>query len=212
LLAVIAWAVALHALPAVAHPHVFVDARMEVVRDSSGKFAALRQVWRFDELFSATMVLDFDSNGNNTLEGDELEEITTIVKSSIAEYDFYTAIRRDGKPVEFYEPEEFQSYMKDNQLFMFLELEVSKPFEMSGEDIRLSASDSSYYVAFEFDEKTVSVEGDGKACNVTVTHPDFDKLFDDEAASAAFFSALGEEPDAPTELGDQFYSWANLQC
>ena len=45
---------------AFAHPHVFVEASLEIVLDKDGRFSKLRQVWRFDELFSATVVLDFD--------------------------------------------------------------------------------------------------------------------------------------------------------
>ena len=47
---------------AFAHPHVFVDANIEIVRNDKGEFTELRHVWRFDELFSATIILDFDKD------------------------------------------------------------------------------------------------------------------------------------------------------
>ena len=51
-------------LPALAHPHVFVDARLEVRFDADGRVAALRHVWRFDDAFSAFASQGLDTNGD----------------------------------------------------------------------------------------------------------------------------------------------------
>lgn len=196
------------ALPS-AHPHVFVDAQMEVVLNKDSKFSELRHVWRFDELFSSTLILDFDTNGNGELDKDEITEITTTVQKSIAEYDFYTALRSGKDVINFYEPEKISAYMEDGQLIMFFSIEPEHPHDFKTAPLRISASDTSYYVAFEFSKENVILKGNDEACKTSVTVPDFDELYasNSETLSEAYFT----NPEQP-ELGDEFFSWAEISC
>ncbi|MGQ3281388.1 MAG: DUF1007 family protein, partial [Shinella sp.] len=50
---------------AFAHPHIFAEARLEVVAGEDGTVSELRNVWRFDDMFSASVVMDFDKNSNS---------------------------------------------------------------------------------------------------------------------------------------------------
>jgi ABC-type uncharacterized transport system substrate-binding protein len=52
------------ATPAHVHPHVFAEARLEVDVDPAGTVTALRHVWRFDDVFSSTVLVEFDKNGS----------------------------------------------------------------------------------------------------------------------------------------------------
>lgn len=193
-----------------AHPHVFVEANIEVVRNDNGDFTEIRHVWRFDELFSATLTIDFDKNGDGELDQEEIKEITDTVKESIAEYDFYTAVRQEGAELSFYEPEAIKGYFENGQMVMFLALELEKPQSPEKGPIKVSASDTSFYVAFEFEKKNVSVVGNADACEVAVEVPDFDKIYSGDAPglSESFFS----EQQGPVTLGDEFYSWASIRC
>ena len=38
--------------PALAHPHIFIDAKVTVVFDDAGNIAGLKQDWSFDKAFS----------------------------------------------------------------------------------------------------------------------------------------------------------------
>ncbi|MEM7214426.1 MAG: DUF1007 family protein [Pseudomonadota bacterium] len=194
---------------AVAHPHVFVEANIEVVRDDDGNFTEVRQVWRFDELFSTTVTIDYDENVNGKLDQDEIEKVAAVVKESIAEYDFYTAVRAGKDTVEFYEPEEIGAYFEGEKLIMFLTVELVEPVNSENTPLRISASDTSYYVAFDFDNENVSVSANSAGCETSVVHPDFDSLYADNSQflTESFFS----DPQS-TSIGDEFYSWATITC
>lgn len=195
---------------AFAHPHVFVDANIEVVRNDKGEFTELRHVWRFDELFSATIILDFDKDGDDQLSETELKEVTDTIHQSISEFDFFTAIRVAGKPVDFYEPDALKAYFKDGQMIMLLEVEPSEPQDMKNEPVRISISDTSFYVAFDYDVESISVAGNNKGCKASVVHPNFDELYADnsETLTEAFF----DDPTNTEDLGDEYYSWATIDC
>ncbi|MDJ0613324.1 MAG: DUF1007 family protein [Rhizobiaceae bacterium] len=195
---------------AAAHPHVFIDANIEIVRSDEGKFTELRHVWRFDELFSATIILDFDTDGDDKLNEAELKVVTDTIHKSISEFDFFTAIRVGGKPVDFYEPDELKAYFEDGQMIMLLEVEPAKPQDLSKEPVRISISDTSFYVAFDYDVQNISVSGNKNGCKAEVVHPNFDELYADSSQSLT--EAFFDDPTNTADLGDEYYSWATIDC
>ncbi len=193
-----------------AHPHVFVEANMEVIINDKGNFTELRHVWRFDELFSSTLVIDYDTNTNGKLDENEIKVITTTIHASIGEYDFYTAMRAGEKVINFYEPEKLNTYMEDGQMIMFFTIEPENPHDFKKAPLRISASDTSYYVAFEFSEKNIILKDKAADnCKAKVTVPDYDELYASDSQSLT--EALFNNPDKP-DLGDQFFSWAEITC
>ncbi|MBD1206302.1 MAG: DUF1007 family protein [Rhodobacteraceae bacterium] len=68
----LAWAMAgLVALagPAAAHPHIFMETEIEVLRDAEGRAAALRVTWTYDPFFSLVLITErgLDPDGDGTL-------------------------------------------------------------------------------------------------------------------------------------------------
>ncbi|MEC9463046.1 MAG: DUF1007 family protein, partial [Pseudomonadota bacterium] len=57
-----AGAVVAFATPALSHPHIFAEARVEIVAADDGTLKELRNVWRFDDIFSSSVLMDFDKN------------------------------------------------------------------------------------------------------------------------------------------------------
>ena len=60
-------------VPAFAHPHIFIDAKFQVVAAPDGSISELRNVWSFDEVFSSSVLMDFDKGDNQTLTPTELK-------------------------------------------------------------------------------------------------------------------------------------------
>ncbi len=55
-------------LPALAHPHVFVSARAEILYNADGAVRAVKHVWSFDEAYSAYITQGLDKNGDGDLQ------------------------------------------------------------------------------------------------------------------------------------------------
>jgi ABC-type uncharacterized transport system substrate-binding protein len=193
-----------------AHPHVFIEANLEIVRDGAGAVTELRHVWRFDELFSTSVLLDYDTNADNKLETSELDEVSKTVTASIAEYNFYTELRVGSDPVEFSPPERIMVDFQDNQILMFFALKTKAPIETKSGNFKIAVSDASFYVALEIaDESAVQILGDGAACTVTIDRPDYDALI---ARSSQTLTEQFFNDPKNASLGDEWLTWITPQC
>jgi ABC-type uncharacterized transport system substrate-binding protein len=205
--AMFAFALALP-LPANAHPHVFVETNLEIVRDDQGNITELRHVWRFDELFSTTVVLDYDTNTNNVLEPDELDEVSKTVTKSVGEENFFTEIRLGNKNVEFLPPEKINVDYKDGQILMFFATVLKSPVKPGDGDFKVSVADPTYYVAMEIaDDAAVLISGNSTGCSSLVERPDYDKLMSQTKTTEDFFN----NPSG-AGLGDAWMTWVTLKC
>jgi ABC-type uncharacterized transport system substrate-binding protein len=195
---------------ALAHPHVFAEANLEIVRDGSGEVTELRHVWRFDELFTSTVVLDFDADGDGKLDTTELDEVSSVVTESIGEYDYYTAVRLDGRVIDFQRPERIMAMLEGEQLLMFFALKLEAPLAVTGGKFAVAVSDPTYYVAMEIaDEAAVQVSGSSGGCGIAIARPDFDELLarSPQTLTEQFF----ENPEGAV-LGDEWLTWVNFEC
>lgn len=191
-----------------AHPHVFVDARLEVVADDDGNVTALQNVWRFDEFFSSSVILDYDTNMDNQLTGDELTEIGDTVRESLAEYGYYTQISDNGENVPLAEPDVIHADMMDGQLLLIFSAKPSRPVKLDGH-LTFGIYDSTMYTAIDFqrDEDLVMIGDAFDRCKAAVVRPDPDEIISEnsDALTAAFFND-------PTDMSKLFATRLDLTC
>ncbi|MEZ5871101.1 MAG: DUF1007 family protein [Nitratireductor sp.] len=205
-------AIVIAALPqaAAAHPHVFVESNLEILRDAQGNVTELRHVWRFDDLFSSDVLLNYDANGDGKLDAAELDEVGRTVGSSIAEYDYYTEVRSGSETDEFNPPEAVMVDYVDNQVLMFFSLKMKEPVSLKGKPFKVSVSDPTFYVAMEIaSDAAVQVTGEGAACKVQIDRPDFDKL--NSQSSLTLTEQFFADPKNAS-LGDDWLTWVSVEC
>lgn len=196
------------AMPAAAHPHVFVDARLEVVADDNGNVTALQNVWRFDEFFTSSVILDYDTNMDNQLTGDELTEIGETVRQSLGEYGYYTQINDNGEDVPLATPDVIHADMMDGQLLLIFSAKPSRPIKLAGH-LTFGIYDASMYTAIDF-QRDADLVTIGKAfdrCKIAVVRPDPDEIISEnnDALTAAFFND-------PTDMSKLFATRLDMTC
>jgi len=183
----------LSATAAAAHPHVFAEARMEIVVGKGGTIEALRHVWRFDELFSSMVLLDFDDNANLKLEPEELEEVGNVVRRSLADFNYYTAVSQNGANIPIDRPERIHVDFRDGQILMFFVVSPSQEMSLNGL-LSFGAYDPTMYTALDFVSDTdLVIDGEATACTRAVIRPDPDEVLaqNRESLTEAFFSDPG---------------------
>ena len=108
--------------PASVHPHVFAEARLDVMLSADGKsVTSLRHLWRFDDVFSSTVLMEFDKNADLKLDDAELQEVASTVYTSIADYDYFQVVTVDGKDVAMNPPPELMVNFDNDQLVILFE-------------------------------------------------------------------------------------------
>jgi ABC-type uncharacterized transport system substrate-binding protein len=195
---------------ATAHPHIFAEARLEVETSANGQIAELRHVWRFDEVFSSSVMLDFDRNGNFELDREELASISEVVTASLKDFDYYTSLTVNGGDMGIELPESIKVAFQDGQLLMFFAVLPKQPLPMSG-TIAIGVFDPTMYAALDFmtDDDMVVTGAGAKKCASQVVRPDPDEVIAQNQGSLteAFFN----EPTG-NDLSKLFATRLELDC
>lgn len=196
-----------------AHPHVFAEARMEIVGDPTAKLAAVRNIWRMDDLFSSSVVVDFDKNANGILDDDELQAVGDTVKESIAEWDFYTFVTTAGKPVKMLPPESIRALYQDGQLLLFFELKAGEPIDLKTQALTVANFDETFYVAFDFtDETNFDLIDMPAGCTKTMNVPDEDEAAQQWMASIADLPPDETVPATGTDFAQALATKVEIKC
>lgn len=153
---------------AMAHPHVFVEARSEVLFDADGRISNIRHVWRFDEPFTAFAIQGLDADGDGTLSDAELQPLAKINVESLKEYDFFTFLTVGKDEMRFRDPEEYWLDFSDGRLTLFYNLPLETPASPKGRETVLEVFDPTYFVAFTMTrEQPFALVGAPQGCGLS---------------------------------------------
>jgi len=194
---------------ALAHPHVFAEANLEIAVDGSGNVEALRHVWRFDDLFSSTVLLEFDANSDLQLDTSELEEVGKVIHESLAEFGYFQFVTIDGHDVAMQPPERIIADFQDNQLIILFESRPAQPLRLAG-TADFGVYDPTFYTAIDFyEDASMSVTGLPASCKRAVIRPDPDEALsmNQQTLTEAFFN----DP-AGNDMNKIFATRMELSC
>ena len=195
--------------PAMGHPHVFPEARLEVVVNPHKTVQQLRHVWRFDDLFSSTVLVEFDANADLKLDAGELDQVAETVTASLAEFNYFQNVEADGKTVEMSAPTDLRADFADNQLLIFFTSSPKQPLPVAANP-SFGVFDPTFYTAIEFadDDQMVLVDAPS-SCSKSVFTPDPDEALAQNQATLT--EAFFEDPDG-NNLAKIFATRMNVKC
>jgi ABC-type uncharacterized transport system substrate-binding protein len=136
---------------ALAHPHVWVTMKSEVVYAPDGSVTGVRHAWTFDDMFStfATQGLEAKKKGEFTRE--ELAPLAEVNVTSLKDFDYFTYAKANGKKTQFNGPVDYYLDYSDQVLTLHFTLPFKTPVKAQSLDIEVF--DPSYFVDFSFAEK-----------------------------------------------------------
>jgi ABC-type uncharacterized transport system substrate-binding protein len=191
------------AAPALAHPHVLVTGRSELVF-KDGQIAAVRHIWTFDEMFSAFATQGLDKNGDGVLSREELAELAQVNVESLKEFEYFTVGKNGAGSLTFAEPVDYWLEHKDK----LLTLHFTLPVKTGGQkgNLSLDVFDPVYFVAFSLAEQNpVKLVGAPANCAFEVKRP---TATAGQTLSESFFNSL----NAASEYGSQFANRITVTC
>ncbi len=202
--------------PALAHPHIFVDAGLQVYFDDDGQLAALRITWVYDEFFSMLMLsdLELDSGFSGALTPEDHEALQGFDMNWIEGYHGDVFVTKDGAAQALTGPLEWTSDLIEGQLVSTHLRALEDRADPTGTTVRIEVYDPTYYTSYRI-VGTPDLRGRSD-CRVRIFEPDW------EAADAQLQAALDEmlgagmddmdiEADFPA-VGRLFADEARIEC
>ena len=176
------------ATPALAHPHIFIDAKVTVEFDANGAVAGLRHAWTFDSAFSAWMVQGLDTNGDRETSPAEMQGLADENMIGLADYGFYTYAGEGDALMAFTPRGDQRMVYQDGRVTLSYSADAVAPMPVSGR-FELAVYDPEYYVAISFaDVSDVTLDNAPASCAAVLEPP---KPMDPEVEQRLY--ALGPE-------------------
>lgn len=211
--AALAAALALAPTAALAHPHVLVDARVEIVFDDAGRVTGVRHVWRFDDAFSAYASQGLDADGDGVFSTAELQPLAEINVQSLKDFRYFTFVRAGGSEVVLQDPTEYWLQSDGGPLTLFFTLPTSAPLEIRSLPFDIDVFDPSFFVAFSFVEQDDAVQlvgGYDPSCTLEIVRPT--GLDDGTAGLLAQIPADGTVPSDLLAVTMDLSNGATILC
>ncbi|MES0137538.1 DUF1007 family protein [Mesorhizobium sp. M0016] len=192
-----------------AHPHVFAEARLDLAVGADKSVKSLKHLWRFDELFSSTVLMEFDKNSDLSLDAEELDAAALTIHASLEEYNYFQMVTVEGKDVAMTPPARLVTSYENNQLVIQFETQPKDTLALAGK-VSIGVYDPTFYTAIDFtDDDKIAVAGLPKDCTRAVVRPDPNTAIaqNQTKLTDAFFS----DPTG-TDLGKIFATRLELTC
>ncbi|KRA50167.1 DUF1007 family protein [Devosia sp. Root635] len=159
------------ATPALAHPHILIDAKVTVVFDGNGAVAGLRHAWTFDSAFSAWMVQGLDTNGDRETSPEEMQDLADENMVGLADYGFYTYAGEGDALMAFTPAGDQRMVYEDGRVTLTYSADAVTPMPLAG-PFELAVYDPEYYVAIGFaDVSDVTLENAPAGCGAVLEPP-----------------------------------------
>ncbi|WP_127091029.1 DUF1007 family protein [Aquabacter cavernae] len=203
LLAFLAWGAA--AGVAMAHPHVWVTMKTQVLYGPDGMVTGLKQDWTFDDAFTAFALQGLERNKDGSYPDSVLKPLAEVNVTSLKEYDYFVRAKTAKSQVKFKDPTDYSLTFENDALTLHFVLPLEKPVPAKGL-MTFEIFDPTMFVSFSFAEKEpVSLGGTPGACSFQVLAakgPEAGTLTED------FFSSL----TSSSSYGAQFADRIQVKC
>ena len=197
--------------PAQAHPHVFIDAGLEVVFDAQGRAEGVRVRWTYDELISLTFVTErgLDSDFDGGLTDAEKAQLNGFDMEWHAEFEGDTYALLGETPLTLSRPEAWTADYVAGQVTSTHYRRFDAPVDLGGAALVIQSYDPGYYTAYAVDDARVTGR---EGCVVEIFEPDreaADQILQD--ALAEYSGTDGAEADFPA-VGSAYAEEARVTC
>jgi polyphosphate kinase len=198
--------------PALAHPHVFIDATIEVIFDDQGQATALRIGWTYDDLFSMMIVEDrgLDPDYDGTLTEDAVAALSGFDMQWDPGFPGDTYPLLDGQPLALGPPQDWTASHDGLRITSTHVRPFETPVAVGATPLVVQVYDPTFYTSYVITGTPVLTGRDD--CSVQVFEPD--RAAADEILMAAIAEMAGSadtEGEFPA-VGAAYAEEARVTC
>lgn len=199
-------------IPAMAHPHVFIDTGLEFIVDETGHLTHVRVTWAYDEFYSLLVLEDMklDQDADGVLTETEQAFLAGFDAQWVEGYNGDLVVQSAGEPVVLSGPMDAKATTEDGRI-VTTHLRAVEGGALPANALSAKAFDETYYTAYEV-TRPVTVSGPA-VCAIERFDPDIDGQL---AQMQAFLKTLDadydlEENDIPL-VGENFATEIRVSC
>lgn len=154
-----------------AHPHILIDAKADLQFNPQGQVVGVRNVWDFDEAFSAYSIQGYDSKRDGRPTRRDLQPLAEINVKSLSVYHFFTQMKLDGVLVPFGGPKDYFDEFANDKLTLRFTLPTLHPVDVHGKKLEVDVYDPEYFAAITFAQSNPIELAGAKGCAIDVHRP-----------------------------------------
>lgn len=157
---------------ALAHPHVWVTMKSELIYAADGSVTGIRQAWTFDDMYSTYATQGLESQKKDAFTREELAPLTEVNVTSLKEFAYFTFAKANGRKAPFVDPDLKDAWLEfaDSMLTLHFTLPFKTPVKAQVLDIEVF--DPSYFVDFSLaDKDAFKLVGAPAQCKFTSHKP-----------------------------------------
>lgn len=199
-------------IPALSHPHVFIDTGLEFIVDEAGHLTHIRVTWAYDEFYSLLVLEDMnlDQDADGILTESEEKRLSGFDMQWVEGYNGDLVLTKDGALVALSRPMQPSATTEDGRI-VTTHLRAVEDEAILATGLSAKAFDESFYTAYEI-TRPVTVTGPA-SCQMDRNEPDIDGQL---AQMQAFLLTLDadydlEENDIPL-VGESFATEILISC
>lgn len=199
------------AAPAGAHPHVFIDAGVELRFDGAGRLEALRVVWVYDDLTSLMILADrgLDTDGDGTLTDAESATLRGFDMQWDAGFAGDTYLLQGDQPLGLGRPQDWTAAVVAGRIVTTHLRPLETPVAPGALPVVVQVYDPGYYTAYALSADPVIRGREG--CVAEVYGPDLDAAQEALQAAMKELSGLDLEQGFPA-VGQNYAEEVRLTC
>jgi len=192
--------------PVLAHPHVWVVMKSQIVYDKAGLMTGIRHVWAFDDVYSAFISQDIKPKWKGAFTREELASVAKENVDSLRDDEYFTQAIINGEKAIFGAP--FEYWFEQNNGALTLNFTLPLKSALKLRTMELVIYDPLYYLDFAFPEKEpTALPHVPTSCKLTISKGKDIVAAPGQSAKDAYV----KEVDAKG-FDWQFANFVNVEC
>ena len=138
------------ASPAAAHPHVFVEMNTSLAFADDGMIKGVGIIWVFDAAYAEAALDGLDADGDGTYSDAELAPLTQENMISLKDYDYFAALRFDGKKQAFGAVTQYKQIWSGGKLALQFFVPLATPLDPRKGKFAAKVYDPEFFIGIDY--------------------------------------------------------------
>jgi len=144
--------------PGFCHPHVFVDATIQVMFNKSG-FSSIKNHWVYDELYSSAMISSGDKNGDGKISAEESPWFQRVILEELAGNNYFNYVQCGKDFLRAEKIQNFRASVQDGRLALDFEVVFNQPVSKDYTMLVVVVADPTNYILVTSDMEKSGADG-----------------------------------------------------